>query len=222
MKTKMRIDIVSDVVCPWCIVGFGGLRQALAEKQDDIEAEIHWLPFELNPQMPEEGQHLGEHMREKYGSSAEESRINRQRITERGAEVGFTFNFTEDQRMQNTLKAHVLLHWAGKNDALDGSQTQMALKLALFDAYFTDGKNINDKETLLAVGEQVGLDREKAQEILADQQMIAEVQSLEKQLHGAGIEAVPTFIFNQKYVASGGHPAESFVQILDQVMTNAE
>ena len=133
----LRIDIVSDIVCPWCVVGYRQLAEAL--KQTHTDHEIHWHPFELNPDMPEEGQNLREHIMEKYGSSQQESDASRVRITEAGAEVGFEFNFTDDTRMHNTFKAHQLLHWAADYGL------KHELKQALFAAHFTDNRNISDE-----------------------------------------------------------------------------
>lgn len=147
----LRIDIVSDIVCPWCVVGYRQLAEAL--KQTHTAHEIHWHPFELNPDMPAEGQNLREHIMEKYGSSQQESDASRVRITEAGAEVGFEFNFTDDTRMHNTFKAHQLLHWAADYGL------KHELKQALFTAHFTDNRNISDEEVLADIAEDVGLDQ---------------------------------------------------------------
>lgn len=205
----LRIDIVSDIVCPWCVVGYRQLAEAL--KQTHTAHEIHWHPFELNPDMPEEGQNLREHIMEKYGSSQQESDASRIRITEAGAEVGFEFNFTDDTRMHNTFKAHQLLHWAADYGL------KHELKQALFAAHFTDNRNISDEEVLADIAEDVGLDREQALAVLADQRYAEVVRTAEQQMQQQGIQSVPAVIFNQRHLVSGAQGAENFKSILNQL-----
>ena len=205
----LRIDIVSDMVCPWCVVGYRQLAEAL--KQTHTAHEIHWHPFELNPDMPAEGQNLREHIMEKYGSSQQESDANRIRITEAGAEVGFEFNFTDDTRMHNTFKAHQLLHWAADYGL------KHELKQALFAAHFTDNRNISDEEVLADIAEDVGLDREQALAVLADQRYAEVVRTAEQQMQQQGIQSVPAVIFNQRHLVSGAQGAENFKSILNQL-----
>lgn len=205
----LRIDIVSDIVCPWCMVGYRQLAEAL--KQTHTAHEIHWHPFELNPDMPEEGQNLREHIMEKYGSSQQESDASRIRITEAGAEVGFEFNFTDDTRMHNTFKAHQLLHWAADYGL------KHELKQALFAAHFTDNRNISDEEVLADIAEDVGLDREQALAVLADQRYAEVVRTAEQQMQQQGIQSVPAVIFNQRHLVSGAQGVENFKSILNQL-----
>ena len=205
----LRIDIVSDIVCPWCVVGYRQLAEAL--KQTHTAHEIHWHPFELNPDMPEEGQNLREQIMEKYGSSQQESDASRIRITEAGAEVGFEFNFTDDTRMHNTFKAHQLLHWAADYGL------KHELKQALFAAHFTDNRNISDEEVLADIAEDVGLDREQALAVLADQRYAEVVRTAEQQMQQQGIQSVPAVIFNQRHLVSGAQGAENFKSILNQL-----
>ncbi|SJM69310.1 DsbA family oxidoreductase [Psychrobacter piechaudii] len=205
----LRIDIVSDIVCPWCVVGYRQLAEAL--KQTHTAHEIHWHPFELNPDMPTEGQNLREHIMEKYGSSQQESDASRIRITEAGAEVGFEFNFTDDTRMHNTFKAHQLLHWAADYGL------KHELKQALFAAHFTDNRNISDEEVLADIAEDVGLNREQALAVLADQRYAEVVRTAEQQMQQQGIQSVPAVIFNQRHLVSGAQGAENFKSILNQL-----
>lgn len=205
----LRIDIVSDIVCPWCVVGYRQLAEAL--KQTHTAHEIHWHPFELNPDMPAEGQNLREHIMEKYGSSQQESDASRIRITEAGAEVGFEFNFTDDTRMHNTFKAHQLLHWAADYGL------KHELKQALFAAHFTDNRNISDEEVLADIAEDVGLDREQALAVLADQRYAEVVRTAEQQMQQQGIQSVPAVIFNQRHLVSGAQGVENFKSILNQL-----
>ncbi|SJM37786.1 DSBA-like thioredoxin domain protein [Psychrobacter pasteurii] len=205
----LRIDIVSDIVCPWCVVGYRQLAEAL--KQTHTAHEIHWHPFELNPDMPEEGQNLREQIMEKYGSSQQESDASRVRITEAGAEVGFEFNFTDDTRMHNTFKAHQLLNWAADYGL------KHELKQALFAAHFTDNRNISDEEVLADIAEDVGLDREQALAVLADQRYAEVVRTAEQQIQQQGIQSVPAVIFNQRHLVSGAQGVENFKSILNQL-----
>ncbi|MEZ5627413.1 MAG: DsbA family oxidoreductase, partial [Rhodocyclaceae bacterium] len=157
----LRIDIVSDVVCPWCVIGFRQLAGALAAS--GTAHEIRWHPFELNPGMPPEGQNLREHLIEKYGTTPAQSEESRARITEIGAELGFAFRFADDMRMHNTFNAHQLLHWA------DQHGDQHALEEALFAAHFSDRRDLSDPAVLADVAASVGLDRDEAGAVLADQ-----------------------------------------------------
>jgi predicted DsbA family dithiol-disulfide isomerase len=210
---KVRIDIISDVMCPWCVIGYKGLTQALAQLDGEIDADIHWQPFELNPNMPEQGQELGEHITEKYGSTAEQSQQNRDHITQLGAKLGFEFNFTEGQRILNTFKAHQLLHWAGESSAL-----QTELKMALLSAYFTQGLDVSDTDVLIGIVAGVGLDAEFARKLLDDQVYAGDVRALQEQWRQLGVSAVPSFIIDEKYIISGGQPPEAFVQSLRQMI----
>jgi len=216
MKTTLRIDIVSDVMCPWCAIGYASLRQALTAMEDKIVADIHWQPFELNPDMPAEGQHLREHLAEKYGSSDEESRANRERITQMGANLGFTFNFRDDQRILNTFAAHQLLHWAAE----EGKQTE--LKLALFSAYFRDGRDVSKAYELCAIAAEVGLDGAAAATVLAHGRYANIIRATEQQWQEMGIRSVPAVILNQKYLVSGAQPPESYVKALTEIMLAAD
>jgi predicted DsbA family dithiol-disulfide isomerase len=214
MSTPLKIDFVSDVSCPWCVIGLRALTQALDGLGDEVKAEIHFQPFELNPNMPAEGQDIDEHIFEKYGSTPEQSRQSREVIRQRGAELGFTFS-QGDRRIYNTFDAHRLLHWA----ELEGKQ--QALKEALFVAYFTDHANPSDHNVLAAVAEQVGLDRQRAEAILASGEYAAEVRELEQLWVSRGVSSVPTIVFNDRYAVSGGQPVEAFTDAIRQIITEA-
>lgn len=216
MKTTLRIDIVSDVMCPWCAIGYASLRQALTAMEDKIVADIHWQPFELNPDMPAEGQNLREHLAEKYGSSDEESRANRERITQMGAGLGFTFNFRDEQRILNTFAAHQLLHWAAEQ----GKQTE--LKMALFTAYFRDGRDVSNTEELCAIAAETGLDAGEAAAVLAEERYANTIRATQQQWQEVGIRSVPAIILNQKYLISGAQPPESYVKALTEILFAAD
>jgi predicted DsbA family dithiol-disulfide isomerase len=208
MTQHLKIDFVSDVACPWCVIGLRGLEQALANAADAVEADITFQPFELNPRMPAAGQNLVEHITEKYGSTAEQSAASRAMIRSRGAEVGFTFNMSEESRIYNTFDAHRLLHWAGTIGR------QQELKLALFRANFTDGENLSDHAVLVEAAVATGLDGDQAREVLALGRYAEEVRNAELEWTSRGIRSVPAIVINGKWLISGGQPAETFEQAL--------
>ena len=211
MTKHMQIDFVSDVSCPWCVIGLKGLEQALANIGDLAEADIRFQPFELNPQMPAEGQDISEHIQQKYGSTPEQSAANRTMIRERAAELGFKMAMSEGTRIYNTFDAHRLLHWA----ALKGRQLE--LKHALFEAYFTYGHNPGDTEVLVGAAEKAGLDGAAARDVLTSGQYAEQVRDDERLWQSQGVFAVPAVIINRKYLISGGHPPEAFERALRNI-----
>ncbi len=210
MAKRMQIDFVSDVVCPWCAIGLGGLETALKNLDGEVEAEIHFQPFELNPQMPPEGEDRDEHIAKKYGQSPAQTAAVRERIRDRAATVGFTMSKAQD-RIYNTFDAHRLLHWAG----LEGKQP--ALKHALLKAYFTDGLNIADRDVLVKKAEEAGLDGKAARDVLESGRYADDVRQEEQSWINAGISSVPAIIVNRKYLISGGQPPEVFEQSLREI-----
>jgi predicted DsbA family dithiol-disulfide isomerase len=215
MTKPLKIDFVSDVSCPWCIVGLGGLEAALERVGDLVKADIHFQPFELNPHMPPEGQNIVEHVGEKYGATPEQSAVNRKAIHDRAASVGFTMKTNENSRIYNTFDAHRLLHWAG---VVGG---QKALKRALFDAYFTDGLSPADHDVLVAAAEKAGLDGAAARQVLTSGQYAQEVRDAERRWQAAGVNSVPAVVINDRYLISGGQPPEYFEQALRQIAAEA-
>ena len=211
MTAKLKIDFVSDVSCPWCVIGLRSLEQALERVGDTVTADIHFQPFELNPQLPAAGQDVTEHLVQKYGSTPEQLRRNQEAIRARGAELGFTFDMGKRSRVYNTFDAHRLLHWA----ELEGRQLE--LKRALFAAYFTEGRNPSDREVLVDVATQAGLDPVRAREILESGRYADDVREREQLYGRAGIQAVPSVIVNDKYLIQGGQPAEIFERALRQI-----
>ncbi|MBU1539277.1 MAG: DsbA family oxidoreductase [Alphaproteobacteria bacterium] len=213
MPKTLHIDFVSDIVCPWCVVGLGGLEAALeALKAEGITAEVHFQPFELNPQMPPEGENIVEHIGRKYGSTPAQSAANRAMITERAAEAwpGFDMRMGPESRIWNTFDAHRLLHWAGTV----GVAEQRALKAALFTAHFTEGRTMTDAGVLADAAEAAGLDRAKAVEVLADDLYAAEVRAAEALWVSRGINGVPAVVVEGKWLISGGQPAGVFEEAL--------
>jgi predicted DsbA family dithiol-disulfide isomerase len=211
MTQKLRIDFVSDVSCPWCIIGLKALEQALDRVSDSVEAELHFQPFELNPNMVPEGQDINEHLAQKYGATPEQSARTREMIRERGAELGFNFELGARSRIYNTFDAHRLLHWAG----LQGRQLE--LKHALFTAYFTLGQNPGSHEVLLGAAGEVGLNVGEAQAILENGSYAEEVREHEQFFQSQGINSVPAVIINQRHLISGGQPVEVFENALRQI-----
>jgi len=205
------IKIVSDVSCPWCVIGYRALQSAIDELGLQELVKISWKPFELNPNMPLEGQDRAEHIQQKYGLSAEQAKANRKNLIDRGRLEDYEFKFADDGRVYNTFNAHRLIHWAGEY----GLQTE--LKLALFDLYFQEGGNPSNEEDLLKCVEQVGLSKDIARQILTSDNFAGEVIEQREQNHQNGISAVPAFIFNNNYLVSGGQPKESFIQVLNEL-----
>ena len=211
--THLRIDFVSDVACPWCAVGLGALQAALARVAPGITAELHFQPFELNPQLGAEGQDTLAHLTQKYGISADQARANAEVIRERAAAVGFTFDPDRRSRVWNTFDAHRLLHWA----ELQGPALQLALKKALLKAYLTDGENPSNPEVLVRLAGESGLDTDRAREILASDACADATRRREKQFLDAGIRSVPAIILDRQHLISGGQPVEVFERALRQV-----
>lgn len=207
--TKLRIDFVSDIVCPWCAIGLTSLEAALMRVGGEIGAELHFQPFELNPQMPPEGEDITEHLSRKYGIDAAQIERNREAIRQRGEEIGFRFGPRE--RTYNTFDAHRLLHWAG----LEGRQHE--LKRVLLIAYHSNARDPSDHDVLAACAAQAGLDAGRAREVLVSGAYANEVRANEKHWLGLGVSSVPAVIVNERHLISGGQPPEVFEQALRQI-----
>jgi predicted DsbA family dithiol-disulfide isomerase len=216
MRAQMKIDFVSDVSCPWCAIGLQSLEQALGRLGDAARAELHFQPFELNPDMPAEGQDITEHLAEKYGASAEQSAQTREMIRVRGEAVGFGFELDKRDRIYNTFDAHRLLHWAG----LEGRQTE--LKHALFEAYFTHGQSPGSHQVLARAAGEAGLDPAAAARVLASNAYADEVRERERFYQQQGISSVPAIIINERHLISGGQSADVFEQALRQILKEGE
>jgi predicted DsbA family dithiol-disulfide isomerase len=205
----MKIDFVSDVACPWCAVGLNALERALERIGGDIDVELHFQPFELNPTLAAEGEDTVAYLSRKYGISAEQIAVNQAAIRDRGAAVGFTFGTRA--RVWNTFDAHRLLCWA------ESAGHQRELKHALLKAYHADGRNPGAHDVLLDLAAEVGLDVEAAREILASDAYADEVRERERFWQRAGISSVPAVIVNQRHLIQGGQPPEVFEQALRQI-----
>lgn len=215
MAKQLQIDFVSDVACPWCVIGLRSLMSALETLGPEIDASIRFQPFELNPHMGPEGQNAAEHIQQKYGSTPERSAAARQAIKDAGEALGFTFNYGPDTRIWNTFDAHRLLHWA----AFEGKQ--LALKEALFKANFTDQRPTSDREVLVDAAATAGLDPARASEILASGAFADEVRHEEELWRERGVNAVPSIVFNGRWLIQGGQPPEVFVRAIRKMLEAA-
>jgi len=211
MTEKIKIDIISDVVCPWCIIGYGNLTRAITELGLDDRVEIEWQPFELNPDMPQEGEELRAHSARKYGSTPEDSARFREEMSARGKELDFEFNYFEGMKIVNTRDAHVLLEYA------KDKQLQSALKLRLFAAFFSEKKDVSQRSVLIAEAVCVGLDEQAVIDRLADESAHQHVVDTESQWQQMGVSSVPTVVFNRNSALAGAHPIETFVQVLSEL-----
>lgn len=214
MIKQLKIDFVSDVTCPWCAVGLGGLEQALTAVSEEIHADVHFQPFELNPQMGEDGQDAGEHLTQKYGSTEAQQAQVRLNLCERGNEVGFEFNPDGRGRIWNTFDAHRLLYFAGEEGSVE---QQSLLKKALLAACHTHSARMNDPAVLHDCASQAGLDAVRVEQILSSTEFAQAVRDRQAFYHAQGVHSVPAIIINDRHLISGGQPTEVFVQALRQV-----
>jgi predicted DsbA family dithiol-disulfide isomerase len=212
----LRIDIVSDVVCPWCIIGMKQVEKALSLVGQDIAAETYWHPFELNPNMVPEGEDTAEHIARKYGSTPEQSRINRSRLADIGNSVGFAFNYGEGMRIYNTFNAHKLLTIFGSER---GWRAQTALKMALFTAYFQDRRDVSNVDVLCDIAEAQGMDRAVALAWINDAALTTSVRAEMAHWTDQNITGVPAIIFDQKYMVPGAQSAETFADVIKKLLT---
>ena len=208
MSKKIKLEIISDVVCPWCIIGYKHLEAAISELNLQDKVEIEWQPFELNPDMPEQGEELRAHVARKYGSSKAESDNARANIKQAGAKYGFNFDYADDMKMVNTLDAHILLDYAHQV----GKQTE--LKMRLFSAFFTEHKDVSNREVLIKEAETVGIATEQSLAALANNKIKTHVKALESQWQQMGVSGVPTVVFNRTNALTGAQPQETFKQVL--------
>lgn len=209
MTQSLRIDFVSDIACPWCAIGLASLMQALARTRDVVDAEVVMHPFELNPQMGAEGEAIVDYLGKKYGRTPAQIAETQAMIRERGASVGFTFGPRDF--VYNTFDAHRLLLWS----ATQGRQ--LPLKLALLQAYHGDGKDPSNHDVLVEAAESVGLDGAEARAILASDAFADDVRDEEREYQGMGIQSVPSLIFNNRYLVTGGQPVEAFEQAIRDI-----
>ncbi|WP_116770575.1 DsbA family oxidoreductase [Maribacter litoralis] len=212
MSEKLKIDIVSDVVCPWCAIGYKRLEKAITELGFEDKVSIEWQPFELNPSMPPEGQDLTEHIAEKYGSTLEQQQASQQNMTDIGEELGFKFDYFEGMRMANTFDAHVLLEYAKDF----GKQTQ--LKLRLMNSFFNERQDVSDRAVLKQALLDVDLNADEALAKLDNEEARYEVRNKQGQWKNMGVNSVPTIVFNMKSAVTGAQPVDTFKQVLTDLV----
>lgn len=213
MSNPVKIDFVSDVMCPWCAIGLNALEQAIRNVGPELHVELAFQPFELNPQMAAEGEDAGEHIARKYGIDEAQIRQNQEAIRARGEALGFSFDMAHRRRIHNSFDAHRLLHWAG---LLEPSK-QRVLKHALLRAYFSEGRDVSDRDVLVAVAESTGLDGVEARRILETGEHADAVRAQQAFYRERGIQAVPSVIFNDRHLVQGGQPVETFEAALRQL-----
>ncbi|WP_447760947.1 DsbA family oxidoreductase [Sphingopyxis panaciterrae] len=222
---RLSIDIVSDVMCPWCIIGWLKFEQVMAHFAGRLDFRVQWHPFELNPDMPPEGEDAAAHVMRKYGISAEQSRANTGRMAGIAAELGFTFNRGPEFRMRNSFDAHRLLTWAGaleESDQQSATGVQTTLKLALFGAHFTDNRDVSDHRVLADVAASIGLDRARAEAILASGEFGEMVRTEEAYWADQNITGVPAFILAGRMLIPGAQDPEAFIRVIEnKVLANA-
>jgi len=211
MTRSVTIDFISDVVCPWCALGATALEQAIENLAGEVSVELTFKPFELNPDMPAEGENAVKHMMRKYGRSAEEVASGKEMLMTRGQAIGFQFDLEKRSHFYNTFDAHRLLFWALQEGR------QIALKKILLRAYFTDGQNPSDHETLVRLAAEAGLDAARAREVLATNEFAGEVRELEGYYRKQGINSVPATVFNGRHLVSGSQSIEYYEQVLRQM-----
>jgi len=211
---NIRIDFVSDIACPWCAIGLGSLEQALEQLKNEIQVELQFHPFELNPDMPKGGQDSMEHLTQKYGSSKETIQKNQEQILERAKAVGFPFNEKVRPRIYNTFDCHRLLHWAMTDVSL---AAQYLLKRELLISYFRLLEDLDDPEVLLNAVKRAGINVVEARKVLESDMYTNEVREALAYFRTIGINAVPSIIVEGKYLLQGGQPPEVFVNTLRQV-----
>lgn len=216
MKEKLKIDIVSDVVCPWCTIGYKRLEQAISELGVADQIELEWQPFELNPKMPVEGQNITEHIAEKYGSTVEQQKESQERMADAGKELGFTFDYFDDMRMVNTFDAHVLLEYAKKF----GKQTE--LKMRLTASFFSERKDVSKRDILKQALSEVGLNVQEGMDQLDNPEAREEVKKAENFWQSMGVSSVPTIVFNRKSALTGAQPVAVFKQALTELLAENE
>ena len=210
----MRIDFVADVACPWCAIGLAALERALERVGPELDVELHMQPFELNPTMPPEGAEVAQYLKDKYGMSDEQLKAGQAQLAARGKEEGFTFG--ERRYVWNTFDAHRLLRWAGAEGA---PGMQRALNNAMLVAYHGEGRNPSAPDVLLELVAAVGLDLDRAREVLDSDAFADEVRAAEKFWQEIGIHAVPAVVINRKHLISGGQPSAVFERALRELAT---
>ena len=210
-RSQLKIDIVSDVVCPWCAIGYKKLSEAMTQMNEEVSFIVNWKPYELHPEIPAEGFDKKEYYKIKFGeSSGSNDRFNF--IIDEGKKVGIEFNFNKSKNLPNTFLAHRLL-WLCRSKNI-----QDTLAEALFHAYFTDGRDIGDQDELIEIASEYGLNREEIRKFFKTNIGHDEVLREENRAREMNIFSVPTYIFNKKYLLVGGQEPDTFVAYMKKVI----
>jgi predicted DsbA family dithiol-disulfide isomerase len=212
----VKIEVYSDTICPWCYVGLARLQEALAARPG-LEVELGWLPFELNPDLPPEGEDRRAYMLRRFGD-VNRFAAGQQQLLDLGRPLGIDFQFDKVSRAPNTRRSHALIGWAGER----GGDCQTRVKQRILAAHFTEGRDIADPQVLADLAADCGLEREAALQAIADPARHAEVEALEAQAQAWGISGVPTFIFERRYAFSGAQPLQVFLDTMDKVEREAQ
>ncbi len=215
MTETIRIDFVSDIACPWCAVGLGNLNKAIASMKGQVQFEVHFRAFELNPDMPKGGQDVIEHLTEKYGISVEQVKENQAQIRAKAIEAGFAFHPEGRKWVYNTFDAHRLLFWVAQELGLE---QQALLKTELLSTYFCLAVNLDEQQHLLDAVIRAGLNPVRATQVLDNNEFAQDVREEEKRYHSLGIHSVPSIILNEQYLIQGAQPPESFVGAFEQLL----
>lgn len=207
----LKVDIVSDIACPWCAIGYARLEKAMAELKGELDVEVQWHAFELNPDPTGDGEPILPALARKYGRSEDEMRANQAQMMEIAADLGLNFEKLQERYTRNTFDGHRLVKWAGEL----GKQTDM--KLALFEAYFGRAENVSDADVLVRCAAAVGLDAEQARAVLDSDRYADAVRQDEAQYQQAGVSAVPAYVVNQKYLISGAQEPDTLVSAFREI-----
>ncbi|KXS54054.1 MAG: DSBA oxidoreductase [Marinobacter sp. T13-3] len=215
MKT-LQIDLVSDIACPWCAIGYARLEQAMEKLSDELAFTVRWHAFELNPDHGEEGEHILPALAKKYGRSEAEMRATQDQMIAIATELGLNFEKMQERYTCNTFDAHRLVKWAAEH----GRQTE--LKKALFEAYFGEAQDVSDHEVLASCVEAAGLDVSEARDVLASDQYAQTVREDEAVYQQAGVSAVPAFVVNNRYLISGAQEPETLIKAFREIASEPE
>ncbi|WP_372745812.1 DsbA family oxidoreductase [Lutibacter sp.] len=212
MKEKIKVDVVSDIVCPWCIIGYKRMQKAIEELEIQHKIILKWQPFELNSTMPIEGENVLEHIKRKYGSSIEDAKRSQENMTELGAELGFKFDYFDEMKIVNTIDAHILLEYAKEYNL------QTALNVRFVTAFFSERKDISNREVLFQEITNIGLNVNEAKMRLENK---ANKERIKKQIQfwqSRGISSVPTVVFNNSSAVTGAQSTDVYKQIFMQLL----
>ncbi|WP_138439117.1 DsbA family oxidoreductase [Marinobacter alexandrii] len=209
--TTLQIDIVSDIACPWCAIGYARLEKAMAALKDDLDIRVEWHAFELNPDPSGDGEPILPALARKYGRSEDEMRANQAQMMEIAKDLGLNFEKLQERYTRNTFDGHRLVKWAGEQ----GKQTEM--KMALFEAYFGRAENVTDTDVLISCASSVGLDAEEAQAVLSSERYADAVRADKARYQQAGVSAVPAYIVNQKFLISGAQEPDTLIDALREI-----